>query len=105
MFTEKKVLIDSVLNECSFRNISRRLMYVSYGTMVAVVKQHSARISLTEQVPRGRNSSVGSVLGSLSCLMQRRGFDLPLRRIVLVEGIFLLELTRVLTPFPTGSIG
>ena len=28
----------------------------------------------------GRNSSVGSVLGSLSCLMQRRGFDPPLRR-------------------------
>ena len=26
----------------------------------------------------GRNSSVGSVLGSLSCLMQRRGFGLPL---------------------------
>ena len=28
----------------------------------------------------GRNSSVGSVLGSLSCMMQRRGFDPPLRR-------------------------
>ena len=26
----------------------------------------------------GRNSSVGSVVGSLSCLMQRRGFDPPL---------------------------
>ena len=25
----------------------------------------------------GRNSSVGSVLGSLPCLMQRRGFDTP----------------------------
>ena len=26
----------------------------------------------------GRNSSVGSVLCSLSCVMQRRGFDPPL---------------------------
>ena len=25
-----------------------------------------------------RNSSVGSVVGSLSCVMQRRGFDPPL---------------------------
>ena len=32
-------------------------------------------------IPRdagGQNSSVGSVLGSLSCLMLRRGFDPPL---------------------------
>ena len=49
----------------------------------------------------GRNSSVGSVLGSLSCLMQRHGFDPPPRRFFfLVEGTFPLELTRVLTPFP-----
>ena len=27
----------------------------------------------------GQSSSVGSVLGSLSCVMQRRGFDPPLR--------------------------
>ena len=40
-----------------------------------------------------RNSSVGSVLGSLSCLMQRCGFDPPLERIFQVEGIFPLELT------------
>ena len=46
---------------------------------------------------------VGSVLGSLSCLMQRRGFDPPLRRIFLVEGICPLELTWVLTPFPQKS--
>ena len=31
-------------------------------------------------ITRGRNSSHGSVLGLLSCLMQRRGFDPPVRR-------------------------
>ena len=46
---------------------------------------------------------VGSVLGSLSCLMQHGGFDPPLRRIFLVEGIYPLELTWVLTPFPQKS--
>ena len=48
---------------------------------------------------RGRNSSVGSVLGSMSCLTQRRGFDPPLRRIFQVEGIFPSELTWVPIPF------
>ena len=45
-----------------------------------------------------RNSSVGSVLDLLSCLMQRHGFD-PLRRIFLVERKFPLGVTWVLTPF------
>ena len=53
----------------------------------------------------GRNSSAGSVLGSLSCLMQCRGFDTHLGRIFPVEGIFPLELTWVLTPFPQNSFG
>ena len=48
---------------------------------------------------------IGSVLGSLSCLMQRHGFNPPRRRIFLVEGIFPLELTWVLTPFPQNSFG
>ena len=47
---------------------------------------------------RGRSSSVGSVLGSLPCVMQHRGFDPALS--CLVEGIFPLELTWFLTPFP-----
>ena len=38
------------------------------------------RLNLTEQIT-GWNSSVGCVLGLLSCLMQRHGFDPPLRRI------------------------
>ena len=46
---------------------------------------------------------VGSVLASVSCLMQHRGFDPPLRRIFPVEGIFPLELTCVLTPFAKNS--
>ena len=47
-----------------------------------------------------RNSSLGRVLGSLSCLMQRRGFHPPLRRIFFRKrGFFSLELTWVLTPF------
>ena len=33
---------------------------------------------------------MGSVLGSLSCLMQRPGFDTPLGRIFPVEGFFSL---------------
>ena len=36
----------------------------------------------------GWNSSVGSVLGSLTCVMQCCGFDPPLRGICPVEGIF-----------------
>ena len=45
----------------------------------------------------GQNSSVSSVLGLLSCVIQHRGFDPPLRRIFLVHGIFPTELTYVLT--------
>ena len=37
--------------------------------------------SLACMPERGRNSSVGCVLGSLSSVMQRRGFDPPLREI------------------------
>ena len=39
-----------------------------------------------------RGQCVGFVLGSLSCFIQRRGFDPPLRFFP-VEGIFPLELT------------
>ena len=46
----------------------------------------------------GRDSSAGSMLGSLSCMMQRRGFDPPLE--LPAEGICPLEVTWVLTPFP-----
>ena len=46
----------------------------------------------------GRISSVGSTLGSLSSVMQRRGVRSSTEH--LVEGIFPLELTCVLTPFP-----
>ena len=54
----------------------------------------------------GRNSSVGSVLGLLSCLMQRRGFDPPLGRLFFfpVEEIFPSEFTWVLTPPPPPSL-
>ena len=41
-------------------------------------------------IQRGRNRSVGSVLGSLSCLMQCHGFDSPLRRILSSRGDFSL---------------
>ena len=43
------------------------------------------------------------LLGLMSCLMQHHGFHPPLRRIFPVEGIFLLELTWVLTPFSKNS--
>ena len=46
----------------------------------------------------GQNSSVGCVLGWVPCVMQHGGFDPP--QILLVEGIFSLELTWVLNPFP-----
>ena len=52
-----------------------------------------------------QNSSVGSVLGLLSCLMQCRWFDPPLRRIFSEEGIFPLELTWVRTLFPRTLLG
>ena len=37
--------------------------------------------------------------------MQHRGFDPPLRNIFLVEGVFPLELSWVLTPFLQNSFG
>ena len=49
----------------------------------------------------GCNSPVSSVLGLLFCLMQHCGFDPPWS--LPIEGIFPLELTWVLTPFPTNS--
>ena len=42
-------------------------------------------VSLVE----GQNSSVGSVLGSLSCLMQHRGFHPPLR--IFLAGMFYTD--------------
>ena len=53
--------------------------------------------------PQGPEQLVSSVLSSLSLLMQGCGFDTPLGRFFLVEGIFPLELTWVLTPFPQNS--
>ena len=40
---------------------------------------------------RGRNSSAGSVFGSLSCVMHRRGFDLSLS--LRLRGFFALGLS------------
>ena len=50
-------------------------------------------------------SLVGSVFGSLSWVMQCCGFDPPPRRNFPVEGVFLFELTWVLTPFLEDSFG
>ena len=58
------------------------------GSAIEVHALHYNKI--IEFSKQGRNSSVGSVLGSLSCLMQRCGFYPPLRRIFPVEGIFPL---------------
>ena len=67
---------------------------------------HSKEMSGVESEPMlGHNSSAGSVLGSLSCLMLRCGFDPPLRRIFPVEGILPLKLPWVLTQFPQNSFG
>ena len=51
---------------------------------------------------RGWNSSVGSVLGVLSGMIQHCGFD-PLWGLP-VEGIVPLELRWVLTPFPNITL-
>ena len=53
-------------------------------------KQRTAERAMEQEHVRGPSSSVGSVLGSPSCLMQHRGFDPPLRRMFLVEGDFSL---------------
>ena len=50
----------------------------------------------------GPKQLVGSMLGLLSCLMQRRGFDPP-EDFFPVEGIFPLELIWVLTSFTQNS--
>ena len=42
---------------------------------------------------KGPEWLIGSVLGSLSCLMLRRKFDPPLRRMFPLDGIVPLELT------------
>ena len=52
----------------------------------------------------GCSSSLGSLLGSLSCLMQHHGSNI-LGIIFPIKGIFPLALTRALTPFPKNSFG
>ena len=64
-----------------------------------------SRIKLWSGNVWGLEYLVGSVLGSLSCLMQCHGFKPPLGRIFPVERICLLELTWVLNPFPKNSFG
>ena len=74
-------------------------LLVNYWCFAEAVWRHGyskSRFCLTDG---GQNSSVGKVLGWLSCVMQQHGFDPPLRRIFQVEGIFFLELTWVLTPW------
>ena len=72
-------------------------------------QRHAWIVSFTVLIPvLGRNSSVGSVLGSLSCLMQRRGFDPPLRKTIAVEGIFPMgsdSTTPPPPPPPPNSFG
>ena len=48
---------------------------------------------------------VGSVLGLLSCLMQRHGFDPPLRRFVWQRGFFPLNWLGFWLPFRQSSFG
>ena len=56
----------------------------------------------SQNLPEGRNSCL-SVLGLPSCVMLRCGFDPPVS--LPREGIFPLDLTWVLTPFPINSFG
>ena len=62
---------------------------------------HSTRVFIVKSLVwlRDWNSLAGSVLGSLSCMMQHCRFDPP--RSHLVKGIFPLELIWALTPLPT----
>ena len=55
-----------------------------------VVRRPPTEQQTQDRTPLGRNSSVGGVLGSLSCLKRRRGFHHPLRRIFLGRGDFSL---------------
>ena len=81
----------------------------SLGWSLVAVKLETAIIYVAcwmlDNCLGGWNSSVGSASGSLSCMLQRRGFDPPLGRKFPVEGIFPLELAWVLTPFPKNSFG
>ena len=54
-------------------------------------------------IPGGRNSSVGSVLGSLFCVMKCHGFKSPPS--LQERGFFPLELTWFWAPFPQNSFG
>ena len=71
--------------------------------MLKFVRGQTADRPTGKRDKRRAGIALSSVLGSLPCLTQRRGFDPPLRRIFPVEGIFPLELTWVLTPFPKNS--
>ena len=55
--------------------------------MLIITSRAATRVSRVQSQVWGRNSSVGSELGSLSSVMQSRDF-------------FPLELAWVLTPFP-----
>ena len=55
------------------------------------VKVNSECVKIEHTCVRGWSSSVGSVLGLLSCLMQCHGLDPPLRRIFSSRGNFSIE--------------
>ena len=92
-------------------------MSASLSLVVAPIESNNLqRILKSKDLSRSKSSPlnmqtdgpewlVGSVLGSLSCLMQHRGFGTPLGRIFSVEGIFPLELIWILTPFSPNSFG
>ena len=70
------------------------MKYIPQGSLL------STNVCITAMSPmgKGRSSSVGTVLGSLSCMMRHPGFDPPLS--LWCRGFFPLELTWVLTPLP-----
>ena len=75
---------------CIYQNFDIRLYVQALQPFFFIPTMHICTIDFHRFVSfSGQNSSVGSVFGSLSCVMQHHGFDSPWGN--LAEGIFPLS--------------
>ena len=83
----------------AYQGFRTRMVYLDYIACLryTIMVRNPQYVTVYNPIS-GWNHSVSSMLGSLSCVIQLRGVDPPLS--LLVEGIFPLELTLVLIPFP-----
>ena len=101
----------NVLKDCMGAGIAQSVVcWARCPVWCSVAGLNLLWVSSRGDFPHGVNmvsdsfpSETLSALGLMSFLMQHGGFDPPVGRIFLVEGVFPLEITWALTPFPPNS--